>query len=593
MRAPVQRPPRLAPRMAVLLAYPTLAVCMAPEVIPSMTHRVVGHFHCSDLVGTAWTWWWTGFALAYGMNPANCAWTYFPVGFYPVAQFNLVDALLAAPLIQGFGLITGYNLAVLVMVASVGWAGHLLARSIGASTSPALFAGVALQTSSFIGIEVNDGLPSQAWIALLVVAVGLWYRLVRGDRGRILVAAAGGVSALTFLEYRYYGLFLAFAVAALTLAHARTLDRVRVVRLAALTAVTLAGVLPFVVLLFGPNSTLPGMNEAAGPASPFALSHGEAGLDWAMRTSLWPSWPFASTVSERSGFALAHVFFVVAMAPLLVLRRRRLCWGLVALVGWLITLGPYPRSQYGQIIAAFPLPHLWLHDWLPFYDRFWWPYRAVPLVLIGAAALAALNLEDLGRELGRWKPALALGATVALLVETGVRHTGKLPLMTSEPTNPSAAYAVVDGPAVTLPVFGSDYKEQAALWMQAWHHQPILDGLGGHIDGHRPTAIDALVRDNAFLHTLHVYEDSPPKRVDVPASAVTELFDLGFRFVVLDRATWSGIDAGGKQSLITQVVDAVLGAPVAQDGRTTVWRLLPPDHPTRLDPAPGWIRARK
>ena len=63
-----------------------------------------------DWTGTAWAYWWTGHAITNGINPFDGQWNFYPIGQRPLAQYNLLDALLAWPLIQFFGVRVGYNL---------------------------------------------------------------------------------------------------------------------------------------------------------------------------------------------------------------------------------------------------------------------------------------------------------------------------------------------------------------------------------------------------------------------------------------------------------------------------------------------------
>ena len=85
-------------------------------------------------------------------------WNFYPVGQRPLAQYNLLDAFLAYPFLKLFGMYTGYNLFATVIVYSSAWGMHILARTAGASLLPALFAGIALETSSFLLLELQHGL---------------------------------------------------------------------------------------------------------------------------------------------------------------------------------------------------------------------------------------------------------------------------------------------------------------------------------------------------------------------------------------------------------------------------------------------------
>ena len=65
--------------------------------------RLIGGGDMPDWSGTAWAFWWTAEALGSGENPFVATHNFFPVGQSPVSQYNLVDAILAAPLVWVFG----------------------------------------------------------------------------------------------------------------------------------------------------------------------------------------------------------------------------------------------------------------------------------------------------------------------------------------------------------------------------------------------------------------------------------------------------------------------------------------------------------
>ena len=68
---------------------------------------IIGGGDQPDWTGTAWAYWWTGYALTHGFNPFDGQWNFFPVGQRPLAQYNLLDALIAWPLLKIFGVRIG------------------------------------------------------------------------------------------------------------------------------------------------------------------------------------------------------------------------------------------------------------------------------------------------------------------------------------------------------------------------------------------------------------------------------------------------------------------------------------------------------
>ena len=46
-----------------------------------------------DWTGTAWAYWWTGYAITNGINPFDGQWNFYPIGQRPLAQYNLLELL--------------------------------------------------------------------------------------------------------------------------------------------------------------------------------------------------------------------------------------------------------------------------------------------------------------------------------------------------------------------------------------------------------------------------------------------------------------------------------------------------------------------
>ena len=131
---------------------------------PAWLHdgQLIGGGDQPDWTGTAWAYWWTGYAIEQGQNPFDGTFNYFPLGQQPIAQYNLLDAFLAYPFLKLLGVRIGYNLFATLIVYSSAWGMHILARVAGASLLPAIFAGIALETSSFLLLELQHGRLSQA-----------------------------------------------------------------------------------------------------------------------------------------------------------------------------------------------------------------------------------------------------------------------------------------------------------------------------------------------------------------------------------------------------------------------------------------------
>ena len=103
----------------------------------------------------------------------------------------------------------------------------------------------------------------------------------------------------------------------------------------------------------------------------------------AIHQSLGPLWPVWSPEWEPADLRLPSSLLVLAAAGALMPGRgtRRLRWVAIAGLGWSLTLGPWLRSLAGDPLPI-PLPWLLLHEFVPGFERLWWPIRASVLVVL-------------------------------------------------------------------------------------------------------------------------------------------------------------------------------------------------------------------
>jgi hypothetical protein len=540
------------------------------------TGHVLGFIHSADLVGTVWNWWWTAEALSSGVSPASCDVTFYPHGLWPFAQFNLVDAVFASPFVLALGPTAGYSAATLVMLWTNGLAVRWLARTADASEGAATAVGAIALLHPFISWELAGGRPTQAWIALPALALGAWALVAAGRGGWRVAVGAGVVSALTFLEYWYGGLFVGLGAIVLALPRLPLLreaeGRRRAAKAAVACAVMLVGILPFIWMLLDAQATLPGVGAESAEVDLEIGSRGEVGLHWAIMASRWPAWPLYGDVSRLPGPREPWALLAVALLPLVAYRKGRLAWAGVALLGYVLALGPYLQNGDGDVISMVPLPYLWLYDTLPLFSRFWWPYRLGMLMMLGLLVLAARNMDDLRAELGR----LGWLVAPAVVLAVGIQVAGTepfMPLGADTVPQPGPAYDLVKGPFINVPLFGLDDRSRLHLLFQPAHGQPMSYGLGAHIDGHRPEAQETLVAGNGFLSSLRSFDREGGTSVPTTEADIVALQALGFEQVVLERAAYAEDWKPLVESTFAPYIEGVLGPPELDDGRTIVWTL--------------------
>ena len=547
-----------------LLLYITLAfVATAPAWIGE--GLLIGGGDQPDWTGTVWAYWWTGHALLSGLNPFDGVHNFYPITVTPVAQYNLLDALLFWPLLVIFGPRLGYNLAAIATLVSSAVGGQVLARAAGARGAGVIFSGVAVEISSFMLLEVTRGRLSQALLVFWLLALAGIVRITEG-KGRMGTAVLTGLlAAVASLTYWYYGLFLLLAALPFVLGIRRWEHGVR---LLGAGCVCLIATLPYVLSLITRYDDLPGVQRAAASWMDYgSIARDEFGLSMAISQSRWPLWPLIHAPGDPDDTRLPIVLLVAAVVGLLGVGRRRSSWLLMAGLGWLMTLGPYLKDAAGEP-QRLALPYLWLYDHLPSFDRLWWPQR---LEILPLAALAVLGGLALSRRSGR-----VVGIAVVALVADVSLRSGALPTTAAPPRAVSAAlYAPIDGPVITTPVLSEDELVRHVLWMQVHHGQPILGGLGEHLPSHRPSDYTDYVQRRRLLRALERMSIGIFRDFIVYPRDVDELIEDGFRWVVVDAEVYSLGLQPEWAAAFAHILTPVFGEPEVTDGSSAVWRIRP------------------
>lgn len=570
-----------------------LHLAFSPPPIPGAPLPLVGGGEQPDWAGTVWTWWWFGEAVRTGANPLIASHTFFPVGHRPLAWFNLLDAIIFAPLIHGLGPRVGYNVACGLMLTTVGLSGAALGRLVQLPLAAAGLVGVALQTSPFVTTELLQGRAGQAWVALPVLALVVLAGLLRPARHPWRWAGAGVLVGLSGYLYWFYGLFVGIGGGLLAIASTPPPAlRHRLARFGTAAAVALVCIAPAAGALALGWTEQPGVIGAADPivaAEP--LAHGEQSLAFAIRTAHWPGWPIWDAPGDLTDKRVHPVVLLLALLGLFVrppapLPGGRRAWLAVATAGWVLTLGPFLRGLHG--VHAIPLPWLWLHDAVPMFSRLWWPERAELLVWVGLGGLASAGLAWGWERLPGGAPARAVGLVVALALLLGFRAR-PLPAGPAPTIDPDL-YAPLDGALLTVPVMGDDDHGRKLLWAQAHHKRPILAGLGDHLPGHRPAPYEDFVRDNPLLAGLHALSVGPTQPTTVHPKDVAALREVGFRWVVFDaHATRPGLERRWAAAW-TRALTPVLGPPDLRRPSGLAWRLDAMEAPAVM-PAQGAVEA--
>lgn len=508
-------------------------------VVASPTTRVAGVRYV-DGFGTMWWFWYLGEVLAGRAGLLHTDLLFFPGGKEVFAHTggNMLDGLAAWPLRLLLGPVLGYNAWIAALVATNFAAGAYLGRV--ATGSPGWPAGLVLALNPFVLREIEEGRPTQAWLALPALALaGAWQ--CRSTRGAL---ATGLAVAATGWLYWYYGLvfgLLAVLVGVVRLADRRDLRSAWALGLAGLVA--LLAVSPALALLSGQlaEGKVPGLfaMDGTGPTAPLAFRTVE-GDDAGMQV-LSLRGVFGGLIDEgglrfapgKPALGLAGVATAALGAVVLWRGRQRavaVAAGLAVLLSLGIALGPVLVLGDGFVVNQ---PYIWLMERVDVLRRWWWPGRGVAGVVVALCLLVPAAARS---RLG------ALGVVTMVAVETW--RVGIVPLSTWDGAVPRGLRCLAVAPAgavVDLPFL----SDQHNLYLQTLHQKPILGGMLVKKPSFGSASALALRAENSFLDLLLDYGDMELLReASYEEADRARLVDLGFRYVVVDLSRFEGAAAG-------------------------------------------------
>lgn len=541
---------------------------------------LIGGVQTPDLMGTLWCYWWTGAAVSEGLSPFQGAFNYFPVGHAgaPVAQYNLFDAAVAAPFLFGFGRVFGSNLFILAVMVSTGLGAHALSRTAGASHHGAAIGGVTILLSQFLAIELLAGRISQIMLVVWFLSLAGLIRLAQGRRRPHEAVLTGLGVGVSFLIYWYAGAFLILAAVPFWIVP--TLggkwSRLKALGIAALTCIVVTS--PAFLSLAMAFADLPGVDRSVPDDFQTYgwMSRGEVGLTMAIRHSHWPWWPFIHTPAELADHQVANVAMLLAGLGLLVIGWGRVQWALLLVLGFCLPMGPYLVDS-GLNPLKYALPYLYLYEWVPFWERLWWPDRLVLLFYAALVPLAAVGADRLILAIPRLRAPIALLLVLAVGYDSWELNR-QLPIRAQAP--PAVELAVLeglDGPVLTPPILGQREEQRWHLWLQMIHQQPISGGLGDHISDHRPPGFEDYVESRPALLILNELlepSNARTRKLEVDPTEIQQLLDDGFRWVLVDEVALNQYESSVVDAH-TWVFTQLWGEPELTSTHTSAWRIQP------------------
>ncbi|MEN9935782.1 MAG: hypothetical protein RLZZ387_2361 [Chloroflexota bacterium] len=549
---------------AVFLGYLALAVLVTWPLALDLQGAAVQKGDIPVDAGQGiWNLWWARESLLRGWNPYLTRHIYFP---QPVNLFyqtlSLPNALLVFPVLWAFGPVAAFNAVGLLSFVLGGTLAYGVARTL-VGPAAALLGGFVYAFSAY-HMQLAVGGPMEMvaihWIPFYVLV------LMRALRHPTLLGWLAAASALTLttLASSYYGLFLAVYTAAhagLVILGRRPVAACGWWR-APLGAALLYAVWAGALLLF---TGAPRDLDASlmGDWYERQVFQAAALVDYLALNPLHPVWGAwsAATVSAlspagaESGAAIGYT--VYALAALGLLRRRDARpWGALALLAFLLSLGPELKLTAEP--TGVPLPYALLDLLAPFRNstrpNYWIGVLMLPLSVLAAcgsqALLGARKTSNEGRAtrveggratvfglrssvFGLWSLVFAL-----LLFELWPRPLPLLPLA-ADPLYAAMAADALPGAVLELPARTNDSR---AMVSQLCHGRPLAGGYLARTPDYPPINGASAVRRLWFAE---------PGQPDIFAhDPAGELATLGVRYVTIDVDQISRGRAGRLRSLL-------------------------------------------
>jgi len=292
--------------------------------------------------------------------------------------------------------------------------------------------------------------------------------------------------------------------------------------------------------------------------------------------------PFDS-LSHRNPMGRALPIFGVGAIIWSLYKRDLRVWGLIGIGAVILAMGPVVQSGGQPVVVSgrlIPLP-LAVLDLFPGFDRFWWPYRALPIAGCAAAAALAVIVSKTKNS-----PIIAIGVALMLGLESRAvifqaLHTGdpSIPTSSYDPAPDSGYYrlelptwvrsppsegAVIDHPLRQISNF--------APLFATYHGLPMAIGDGAHEPTIRPVSFSESLQGSPLLSS---WGGSAP--IYSTRSDRLSLANQGYRWFLWHLPDPARFPDEHEAALADSATATnIFGEPVSTDRHLLVFSITPP-----------------
>jgi hypothetical protein len=620
------------PRMAGLLRASTLWALVGACALAAIFGRVALLNLTSGVVGgdgdgyqNLWNNYWVKTALLdQQTDPFYTHQIYYPTGVsLRFHTLNPLNGLLTLPLNLLFGYVAGINLLFVAALALTAFFSYLLIRDLVGNTWAA-FAGAAVVTfaNPRVVLFFNHGQSEKLSVEWLFLYLFLLFRALprsasdqngatsaaepAGEgRSRWPFYAAGAVVALLLTSLTDWQ-YLMYAVIITLLYFLFVLFTRRSWREKGNIFARLALIGGGYALVAGPSLLLPMVREAV--ASPWLSVSYQSQLHALDLFDI-----LGMGLGNPGYLALALALFGLVVTLRSPDRERGIFWGIVALFGYVMALGP--TLTVGGQETGIPLPYSILQN-LPVFSIGRDPGRFTTVAVLGVGVLAALGLRSLLHRLaardqgtrtnsraGLLRP-LLVGLFLIVTLIPFASATGAAPV--DPPDWPPFYRQIAQDPdnysILELPLFTENGRgENHYMMLQSLHEKPRFSGRLAR-DRKLSNPNNFVKRASLFRHFWlldlpaeyrepYYPESDIIDRTDYSTHGVPILNFYGVRYIVLhEEALYPRWDEAEFQQIISQVLGPN-PQPIYTDATMRVYSVPQasvPANPLTLDVGYGW-----
>ncbi len=525
-----------------------------------------------DLYGTVWFYGWIYHSLTQWFDPSFTEWFFFPNGkdIFAHTGNNFVDAYLSIPFQMVFKDWYPAPFVTSLLLMNV-WCFRWWVEELGALKWVQCWMGWLWLLNPFCLSELAMGRPTQLLLFPSMVALIFFMRLEDGDRKAwwwlgLFVAFQGWC-------YWFYGFFLAMVMGGLLFLRIIHGKSTPVYLFDLLKAGILCAVL--IAPAVGPMLQTVDSNVGLGTVDTSSLlSIRQTMVPWIRSVQLFEPIGHPMFFSWLYGSMLLGVLWSI---------RKGGRWLVVALGMSVVALGPFQTIGDTELLNY---PYLFLVKLIPFFERLWFPYRAIGFVMM----LVLVQLALLAKE---WRGSLRIkGMLVGGSIMLGgwdLYRVSSLPLVHTEMPKSSVSDCI-DAPTIQLPI---GFVHPTMVW-QVEHQQPYFGGMGENGLLFLPQGYKARLQNPwvQFLRSASLWRETTKRYSPFDKQRI---LDLGFRYVLWDRSMteqerlrYSKEEGRPTEIfLMQQTLIEHLGYPICHDG---AWLLFDIQSPldTLEQPLDGW-----